>query len=165
MLETLLKNWQQLQARERLMLASGGIVVFGILFYVFILQPWHAAINHMQSALPFKRAELVWMRQTAELVQQGGTISSQKPRGHGQSLMAVIEQTAKANGVSSAIQQMVPSENDQQVSVVLEGVSFNNWIKWVASLQTEYGVSIKQLTADREDDQPDSAEIRLTLIR
>jgi type II secretory pathway component PulM len=119
----------------------------------------------METVLPFKRADLVWMRQQSQLLKNGGASNVQKFKGETQSLMAVVEQTAKTSGVSSAIQQMVPAENSQEVSIVLEEVSFNNWVRWVDLLQNQYGVSIKQLTADREDDQADLAEIRLTFIR
>jgi general secretion pathway protein M len=165
MFETFLKNWQQLQPRERLILGWGGPLIMVILSYGLVLQPWHAALDHMEKALPFKRADLVWMRQQAELLKQGGATSGQKFKGENQSLMSVVEQTAKASGVRNAIQQMVPAANNQEVSVVLEEVSFNNWVRWVDTLQNQYGVAIKQLTADREDEQADQAEIRLTFIR
>ena len=165
MFETSLKYWQQLQPRERLILGWGGPLIIVILSYALVLQPWHKALAHMEMALPSKRADLVWMRQQSELLKQGGASNVQKFKGENQSLMAVIEQTAKASGVRSAIQQMVPRENNQEVSVVLEEVSFNNWVRWVDTLQNQYGVAIKQLTADREDDQADRAEIRLTFVR
>lgn len=165
MLDTILKNWNQLQPRERLILSLGSVIVIAILSYSLILKPWHRAIGNMQKSLVGWRTDLVWMQQQAELVQQGGISSAQKFKGEAQSLMAVVEQTAKAAGVRSAIQQMVPGENNREVSVVLEEVSFNNWVRWVDTLQNQYGVAIKQLTADREEDQPDRAEIRLTFIR
>lgn len=165
MLDTILKNWHQLQPRERLILGLGSIIIVVILSYSLILKPWHRAIGNMQKSLQVWRADLVWMQHHAKLVKDGGVSSPQKFKGENQSLMAVVEQTAKASGVRSAIQQMVPRENNQEVSVVLEDVSFNNWVKWVDILQNQYGVAIKQLTADREDDQPDRAEIRLTFIR
>jgi type II secretory pathway component PulM len=165
MFEKILKNWQHLQPRERLMVACGGPLIIGILSYALVLQPWYAALDHMETALPFKRADLVWMRQQSQLLKNGGASNVQKFKGENQSLMAVVEQTAKTSGVSGAIQQMVPAEDNQEVSVVLEEVSFNNWVRWVDLLQNQYGVAIKQLSADREDDQADQAEIRLTFIR
>lgn len=165
MLDTISKNWRQLQPRERLILGLGSVIVIVILSYSLILKPWHRAIDSMQASVQSSRTDLVWIQQQAELVQQGGISSAQKFKGESQSLMAVVEQTAKAAGVRSAIQQMVPGEDNKEVSVVLEEVSFNNWVKWVDTLQNQYGVAIKQLTADREDDQPDLAEIRLTFVR
>jgi len=163
--ETIVKKWLELQPRERLIVAWGGLAVFVILSYSLILQPWHAAIEHMQSALPSKRVDLIWMRQQAELLKQGGQVSKSTVKGQGQSLLSVIEQTAKASGVSKSIKQMVPGESNQQVSVVLEEARFSNWLRWVGTLQQQYGVAIKQLTADREDDAPDLAEIRVTFTR
>lgn len=165
MQKKILHNWSQLQPRERLVLGRGAILVSVIIGYVFIWQPWHVAIDHMQTILPNKRVDLIWMRHHAELAKQSGPHAIAQIKGADQSLMAVLEQSARSSGVQEAIQQMAPGENDQEASVVLGGVSFNQWIRWVDSLQKQYAVSIKQLTADREEDQPDTAEIRVTFSR
>jgi general secretion pathway protein M len=162
----ILDYWQQLQARERLVLAWGGLAVGLILFYALLWQPWHKAIDHMEAALPALRSNLVWMRQQSELIKSGVTTSSSANlKGRGQSLLSVIEQTAKATSVRDAIQQMVPGQSDGEVRVVLEEVSFNNWVNWVDLLFRQYGVNIKQVSAERDDDQPNIAEIRMTFER
>ncbi|MEM7357801.1 MAG: type II secretion system protein M [Pseudomonadota bacterium] len=157
--------WQNLQKREQLVLAGGAVAIVLIVAYAFVWQPWQAALHHMETVLPNKRVELVWMRQQAAAIQQGGARQVRQVRGANQSLMAVIEQTARAGGIKDAIQQMVPRQNNQEVSVVLEGASFNQWVRWVDTLQQQYAVSIKQLTADREPEKPDTAEIRVTFMR
>lgn len=164
-LENLLKSWRKLQSRERLIVGWGAIAIVAIVGYSLVWQPWHAALDHMQTVLPQKRVDLVWMRQQAERVKQGGGRPDRQVRGANQSLMAVVEQTARAGGIKDAIQQMVPRQNNQEVSVVLEGASFNQWVRWIDTLQQQYSVSIKQLTADRESEKPDSAEIRVTFVR
>lgn len=160
-----LQSWHKLQERERQVLGWGGLIIFVIVAYSLVWQPWQAALAHMQTVLPQKRVDLVWMRQQAEAIQQGGARTTRQVRGANQSLMAVIEQTARAGGIKDAIQQMVPRQNNQEVSVVLEGASFNQWVRWVDTLQQQYSVSIKQLTADREPEKPDTAEIRVTFTR
>lgn len=166
MKETIINYWKGLQPRERVILSWGSLLVALILFYALIWQPWHKAISHMESSLPALRENLVWMRQQAEVLQNGGASNSgAQVRGREQSLLSVIEQTAKANAVRGAIQQMVPGQSDREVRVVLEGVNFNQWVKWVDVLFRQYGVNVTQVTAEREDDEPNTAEIRMTFER
>lgn len=166
MKELISNYWKGLQTRERLVLGWGGFFVSIILFYALIWQPWHKAIEHMEGSLPALRENLVWMRQQSELLQKSGATSAGSAvRGQGQSLLSVIEQTAKANAVRAAIQQMAPGQSGREVRVVLEEVNFNQWVKWVDVLFRHYGVSIKQVTAEREDDEVNLAEIRMTFER
>lgn len=165
MQQQIMQYWRQLQARERFVLVIAGVFFACLLFFNLLWQPWHTAIDHMQTILPHKRVELVWMRQQAKAVSSGGITQQSSIKGSRQSLLSVIEQSAKSSGVRKAIQQMVPRQENREVSVVLEGVSFNKWLRWIDGLSKQYGVEIKQLSADREDKQPDIAEIRVTFER
>jgi type II secretory pathway component PulM len=158
--------WRGLQSREKLILSFGLVFVCVVFFYQFIWAPWHNAINYMEEALINHRKNLVWMRQQSTMLDEsGGKITVERVRGAEESLMSVIEKTAGATGVREAIQQLSPRENNSQVSVVLEGVSFNNWLRWVDSLQSTYGVSVYELSAERESGKADIAEIRVTFER
>ena len=165
MMDFIKNQWQGFQPRERWVLALGVLFCLGLLFHQLIWAPWQNAINFMEQALVGHRTNLTWMRQQAQLLDGSGAAVTQKTlKGRDQSLMSVIEQSARKAGVQGAIQQLVPREQNTQVSVVLEGASFNNWVRWVDALQSEYGVKIAQLGAERED-KPDKAEIRVTFYR
>ena len=166
MLESLKNYWQQLEPRERVILGWGSLVGALILFYALIWQPWHKAIAHMEEALQGRRAALVWMRQQSEMVKRSG---NDQPavmiRGQDQSLLSIIEQTARNNRVGESIQQMAPGANDNEVRVVMEQTNFNQWVRWIDMLFKQYGVNIKQLSAERDGDEPNVAEIRVTFVR
>ena len=163
---TLIKNyWASLQDRERQILGWGSLIVAIILFYALIWQPWHRAIAHMEGALPSLRNNLVWIRQ------QSATLDSHQsnPRGAvkdaDQSLLSIVEKTASQNRVRDAIQKLTPVNQDQQVNVVLEKVNFNQWLRWIETLNKDYGVSIQQFTAERDDKKANQAEIRVIFSR
>ena len=165
-MDALKKYWAGLQPRERLILGGGGVIVALILFYALIWQPWHKSISNMEAALPPMRSNLVWMRQQAEmLASDGGQGANQSYAGADQSLLSVVEQSASKARVNGAIQQLVPSQNGNEVRVVLDGVNFNQWVRWVDDLFKRYGVNIKQVTAERDEDKPNVAEVRVTFIR
>jgi Type II secretory pathway, component PulM len=155
-----------LQARERMVLMVGGVIVALILFYALILFPWHRALNEMTQRLPALRQDVVWMRVHGEAL-ANGEIKNQAPqyRGAEQSLLSVIEQTASRTKVRDTIQQLVPDNNGAEVRVVLEDAQFNLWLQWIDVLYKQYGVDISQLTVEKEDERPNIAEIRVTFSR
>ena len=165
-MEDIKKYWADLQPRERLFLTLGGLVVTIVMLVTFLFKPWYKALNHMEMALPGLRANIVWMRQQAEALHNGSVKQARTPSlGRNQSLLSVLEQTSKKAQVSKAIQQMTPAQNNADVRVVLESVNFNQWLRWIDDLYKRYGVDIKQVTAERDDDEPNIAEIRVTFFR
>ena len=166
MQKALINSWQKLQSRERAMVSWGALAAILMLLYTFVWSPWHKAIFHMESVITIKRVDLVWMRQQAAALGDSGTVAPQaNVKGTSQSLMAVVERSAKASGVGESIQQMIPRQNNTEVSVVLESVSFSKWLRWVDILEKQYAVTVKQLSAERDTTQPDTAEIRVTFSR
>lgn len=166
----IINQWQALEQRERLILGWGGLIVGVILFYALVWQPWHNAITSMEEAIQSRRESLVWMRQTSEMVKNGSVISSQQSvKDKSQSLLSVIEKTARISRVNTAIQQMVPGTNQktnvEQVNVVLEEADFNLWVRWVDDLSRNYAVNVSQLSVENETDQPNVVELRVTFER
>lgn len=159
-------QWQSLQDRERLILIIGSFIVALILFYSLILFPWHRALNEMGARLPTLRTNIEWMRVHSDAL-SNGEIRNQNPdyKGQNQSLLSVIEQTASRAQVRETIQQMVPTQNGQEIRVVLEEAEFSKWLNWVDVLYKQYGVTVLQVIAEKEDERPNIAEIRVTFTR
>jgi general secretion pathway protein M len=162
-----IKNyWLGLQARERTVLGCGALVVAVILIYALLFQPLYRAIAHMEQVLPSLRSNLVWMRQTNQMLESGSDLGViQESAGAGESLLSVLESTARRANIRKSIQQMVPTQNNSEVRVVLEDADFNQWLFWVDTLYKMNGVDISQMTAERDDDRPNIAEIRVTFVR
>jgi len=158
--------WASLETRERAVLGWGALIVALILFYALLWQPWQKSLNFMESSVQSMRENSVWMQQRAQEMKLGNSATSAQPRkGAEQSLLSVIEQTANQARVSGAIQQIVPNQENGEVRVVLEGVDFNQWVRWIDNLYKNYSVNITQINAEKDDEKPNLAEIRLTFIR
>ena len=159
--DSIKKYWFGLELRERWILGLGALFVALILFYAIIWQPWHKAINDMSARLPNLRTNVQWMRQQAEIVRNGGVIKANtSTKGVNESLLAILEKTARASNLDKSIQQITPGQNDQEVRVVLEDASFNQWVSWIDLLYKDYLITVKQVTAERDEDKPDIAEVR-----
>ncbi len=158
--------WFGLQPRERLVLSLGVVVVTLILLYAFLFKPWHRALSNMEARLPSLRTGVVWMRQQSEVLKaSGGNIPVAQQKGAEQSLLSIVELTARNAQLKQAIQQLIPAQNGTEVRVVLEEANFNQWLLWIDELYKQYGVDIKQVTAERDEDRPNIAEIRVTFLR
>ena len=162
-----LKNyWKSLEARERLVLTWGFVSVLIILFFSQLWLPLQNSLRFMEGSVRSMRVDTVWMEQMSkEYVRGSAATNAPKKRGENQSLMSVVEQTANRAGVRDAIQQIVPEQATGEVRVVLEGVKFNQWVLWIDNLYKNYGVDITQLNAEKEDEKPNIAEVRLSFKR
>ena len=163
MLDVIKKYWLGLEQREQLILGVGGVIVALILIYALIWQPWHKSIDSMHKSIQPMRSDLVWVRQHAEIIKNGGQ-TKDNLKGQDQTLLSVIQTTAKKGKVDKAIKQMVPN-SESEVRVVLEDVDFNKWLRWVDELSLTYGVNVQQVKADRIEKKPNLAEVRLTFSR
>lgn len=164
-MDSIKKYWAELQPRERLILGFGAVIVAMILSYA-VLQRFYIALAHMEGVLPSLRSNLVWMRQTDQLLERGGNISIESStEGVNESLLSVVESTARRANIRKSIQQMVPTRESNEVRVVLEDADFNQWLRWVDTLYKRNGVDIRQVSAERDEDQPNIAEIRVTFYR
>jgi len=120
----------------------------------------------MKESVQDMRRDLVWVRQHGEILSNGGQNSSEKIyQGRNQSLLSIIESSAKKQKIRNTIQQMVPSNNDSLVRVVLEDVSFNSWLKWIEKLNSSFGINVIDVDVERSSDKPDIVEIRMTFER
>ena len=120
----------------------------------------------MTTALPKMRENLVWMRTQAEALENGDiNRDASQFKGNDQSLLSIVEQTAKRAGIQGAIQQLVPGKKGSEVRVVMGDAEFNKWLAWIDVLYKQYGVDIEQVVTEREDERPNIVEIRATFIR
>ncbi len=166
----IINYWRELETRQQWTLGLGSLIVAFILFYALILKPWHRALSEMSEKITQQRENLVWMRQASEMVKNGGVATSEQvTKDANQSLLSIVEKTARSNNINKSIQQMVPGTNTQtnieQVNVVLEEADFNQWVLWVDDLSRNYAVNIMQLSVESETEEPNIVELRVTFER
>lgn len=161
--------WHKLSRREHYIVIGTALILLLALFFITVWQPWHKAIASMEKNLPGKRQSLVWMQQTADLLQgpvKAASSQQASTKGANQSLLAIVEQTAKQAAISKSIQQLSPGESEREVRLVLTQVDFNGWVRWISKLAHEYGVEVKEVSAQRQlKDSPNKGDIRVTFVR
>jgi len=161
MMEMLKQRWAQLQARERRMLLGGAVALLVLGGYALVWDPYVQSAARLEQDVAEQRALLEWMEQSAREVQ---ALRGSRPAGStsGQSLLAVADGSARAQGLGSVLQQVEP-EGSNGVRVVLEQAPFDDVMRWLDKLATERGMRVSAFAAERRGDQPGRSDVRVVL--
>lgn len=143
-----LKLWYlSLQQREQRILVVGVVFVLVTIIYLGLLNPYFNSRKHLQAAVVEKQGEIAWMGPAATQLQ---ALRGQQPSGipAGQSLLAVVSRAAADAGFGAAVKQ-AQTDSDGSVRVQLQAVAFDNLIRWLGTLRRQYGITVKQMTAQK----------------
>ena len=143
--------WNRLSARERWFLGGGGIVLAVALIYVVAWRPWRINVARLQQQVAAQRADLAWMRSAAQEIKrlEVAAVTQGPDRNRERSLSTLIDQTAKAAGLGTALKRVEP-QGDAGLRVRLEQVSFDRMLLWLSELEREYGIEIDNAVIDRQ---------------
>ena len=147
-----MKNWwNSVSEREHWLVGGGTVLAAMLLIYALLWQPFHKQLQGLRQAVAAQRQELAWMRQAAvEVKRLSAAESSPMPRrGEQQSLLTLVDQTARTAGLGAAIKRIEPQGNDK-LRVQFEQVSFDQLIRWLGSMEQEYRVTLVNATVDRQ---------------
>ena len=142
-----LRDWLgTLSARERNLVYGAGALLGIAALYVILILPFQASTSRAASRVQKKTADLAWMRQNAtQAISAAGIATS---RGSGESLMVLVDRTAREAGLSSSLRDQSPN-GESNLRLRLEAASFDALMTWLASLQQQYGVSIDSAQIDQ----------------
>ncbi len=147
--------------RERGILMAGAAAVSLLLMYVAAWEPLSSDLTRSRELVAAKRATLQQMQRSAARVEamrnQG---AARTPAGTSQSLLSLIDTSAREFHLQSFVRRVEPVGTDR-ARLWLERAPFDALVQWLASLQAQYGVSVGELVASRQE--PGMVEARLTL--
>jgi general secretion pathway protein M len=138
-----LREWiANLSPRERnLVYAAGGLLFVALIYGVLVL-PIQTTHARMAARVAKKQADLAWMQQRAP---QAAAAAGMAQAASGESLVALIDRTAREAGLASALRDQNPT-GDSGMHLRFESASFDALIAWLASLQQQYGVTVESAT-------------------
>lgn len=146
-----MKDWfNNLETRERRILIAGGLGLAIILIYFMGWDPLKQKVDNLEQQVAAQRGTLQWMEQAAQEVR---LLSAQGQRpslpSGGQSLLALVDTTAKNAGLSGAVKRLQP-EGDNSVRVWMEQASFDALVLWLGKLANNYGIEASSLNIERQ---------------
>ena len=143
--------WQQLKPRERLMLTIAGGFLGIIIVYLSILEPILTKADRLEKQLQEQELLVKWMQNAvveAKRLSRGNGTKIKVGAG-GQSLLGIIDRTAKAQQLGDSMKRVEP-DGSSRVRVWLERASFDDMIRWLEKLQRDYDVVLDSAVVDRE---------------
>lgn len=144
-----LKHWFfSLQPRERLLVVGGGAVLVLVAIYMFALAPFYAAVNASAQRVAKKEGDLAWMRSVGGEVLALRANAPPVATASGESLVVLIDRSARECGLGSALTGQTPS-GENGIRVRLEGAEFDKLVVCLGSLQQAQSVVIESANIDR----------------
>jgi general secretion pathway protein M len=144
-----LKDWFfSLQARERAVVATGGVLVLLVAIYMLALAPFYAAVNSRAERVARKEGDLAWMRSVGGEVMALNVSSGTEVAPSNESLVVLIDRTARECGLGAALTGQTPN-GDNGIRVRLEQAEFDKLVVCLGSLQQAHAVNIESANIDR----------------
>lgn len=146
-----------LETNERSMVALLVAFIAALLLYSVIWRPLHDWSSGADTAYQRQLALLDWMRvHESEARAAGKRVNAASESG---SLLTLVANSAARAGLKLLRYQ----KEGEGVSVVLENQPFNSLIGWIAALERDDNVTVKQISIDGQSG-PGLVNARITLI-
>lgn len=140
-----LRDWLgNLNTRERNLVYAAGVLAGVALLYLVLVLPFTSTSSKMAARVQQKTSDLAWMRAQAP---QAMAAAGMAQSGTGESLVVIVDRTAREAGLGAALRDQSPSGN-AGLRLRMEAASFDALVTWLASLQQQHGVGIESATID-----------------
>jgi general secretion pathway protein M len=135
------RQWlDDLAPRERNLVYVAAALLGIALVYFAVVLPVTSVARQREARIAQKHTDLAWMREVAPQVMAAAAAG--KGMASGESLVVLVDRTARESGVGSSIRDQSPAgQNGLQLR--LEGAPFDALVAWLAGLQQQYGVRVE----------------------
>lgn len=156
-----MKDWfLGLEPRERLFVGIGAVAVVLLLVWALVISPLGSARAATTERVETKRQTLAFVRSAAAELAAAGDLPAAGPNLAGQSLVVIVDRTARAAGLGNALTRNQPVGEDG-IRVRLDNAAFDAVAAWLATIGTSAGLSIESASFDRT---PDEGRVNASLV-
>jgi general secretion pathway protein M len=142
-LTSVTQSFQRLSERERRLLIVGAVVAVLIVILGVVL-PLQRSVSTAAHRIERKRDDLAWLRSMAP---RFGALAVSTPQPLHESLVVVIDRTARDSGLGKSLVGSQPSGNGG-LNVHFEQVPFDGLVSWLSQLSDRYGIHAESATVD-----------------
>jgi general secretion pathway protein M len=132
-----------LSEREHRLVTWGGATAVVLLVLTLLVLPLYTAASGAEKRVERKRTDLAWMQSVAGELRAAGPADASA-----QSLVLIVDQTARAAGLAAALRDTQPSGTGG-IRIRLESAPFDVIVGWVADLAQRHGLIVESATVDR----------------
>ncbi|MDX9768156.1 MAG: type II secretion system protein M [Ectothiorhodospiraceae bacterium] len=158
-----MKAWlQSLSTREQAWVAVGALFLLLVLPYLLIWEPYVKQGEALERRVQQQRSDIAWMQAAAQEAKTLRAQTGATQTRDGQSLLGVVDRTAKLRGLGDAVRRVQPEAQGATVRVWLENARFNDLLLWIDGLEREQRVRVSSFVVDRLP-TPGLVNARITL--
>lgn len=159
-----MKEWfEQLEERERRLVALAGVLVIIAVLVLLIIRPISNQTSRGTEMVEDKRALLTELGQVAQRIgPQGGSPSSGNIA-NSNSLVVVVDQTTRSAGLATYLKRNQP-DGANSIRLRFENAPFDTIVKWLADLQSNSNVTTTSANIDMAA-EPGRVNCNFTLAR
>lgn len=159
-----MKEWfESLEARERRLVIGGGVVLFVMIVYFLGWEPFINGLHDLRDRTHTKLQQVAWMQNAAQQIKQLQARSTAPAQlGAGQSLLGVIDRTAKLKNLGDSVKRVQP-DGSNKARVSLESANFDIVIGWLEELERHYGVGVETVTFEKRE-EPGLVDARINFF-
>lgn len=162
-----MKEWYAgLEPRERRLMIGAGVFLIVMLFYLLVWEPIAKDNEALRLSYQNSQQLIDWMEDAAEEAKAlQAKISASGPSGssENQSLLGIIDRTAKRDKLGSSVKRVQP-DGKTGARVWLENAIFNDMIKWLENLQHKEGIRLVTTVIEKQE-EPGLVNARLVFER
>lgn len=138
--------WSRVPQGDKRIYLSILVLVSPVLAYAFVWSPLQASRANLEKSIQSKTAQWQQMQiESKEILR----LRSQAQSSHADiaSLEKAIRDSTQIHGVANLLRQVQHTE--AEVSIDIEAISFDQWIRWTEALQQEHQVRLASLNLQR----------------
>ncbi len=139
-----------LKPRERMFLITGAVFLLLAFLYWIIWEPFSQSVDSMNLTVIQQQSTLSKMKEMEKEVEQlRKKSSSSRQSTQGQSLLTLIDSSAKNRKLGSALKRVEPV-GESKVRVRMDKANFNDMVRWLGYLEQNYGILATSITLDTQ---------------
>ncbi|HHC72819.1 MAG TPA: type II secretion system protein M [Thiotrichales bacterium] len=138
------------EPRERVILVVAAILTLGVLLHMVIVEPLTEASRRAVRLEESRQATLVWLKSALRELDSLRGRQSTAPAAGGQSLLSLVDRTARQAGLRDRLKKVEP-RGSQQAQLWFEEVPFDRLVSWLGELHGRHGYRVVSITIDRQE--------------
>ena len=144
-----IRGWfEQLKSREKLIVSVGAVVVTVALIVSLGIRPLYVNSARTAERLTNKEALLLKFEQAASNLSSGTRGSSRAIEAASQSMVVVVDKSARSLRLGQYLTRNQP-DGVTGIRLRFEGAPFDDLVKWIAEIQTRYGMTTVSASFDQ----------------
>ena len=137
-------SWiQQLAPRERLILGCGAVAAIAIIVWGLLWKPLHDGRTQLADQVDQKSNLYIDVQRAMSV--DGQDTDNPAPGGAGQSILILIDTSARSYGLAESFTQTRPN-GPNEISVSFQRAPFDTIVSWLIELESTYGIAVNSVS-------------------